>query len=81
MQESREELRRQIGTILNHDIRTPLSALIGHTELLREQVDELPRDVAISLGAIERAGWRLHEMVGSVVELLEQIDRMDRGQD
>jgi signal transduction histidine kinase len=61
---------RMVETI-NHEFRTPLAALIGHLELIRDRADELPDDLAMSLDAIARAGWRLRDLVDAATELVE----------
>jgi PAS domain S-box-containing protein len=61
---------RVVDTI-NHEFRTPLAALIGHLELIRDRADDLPDDLARSLDAIERAGWRLRDLVDCATELVE----------
>jgi K+-sensing histidine kinase KdpD len=48
---------------VNHDLRTPLTTILGHTELLIEQQHELPPGAAASVDALWRAGRRLHEVV------------------
>jgi signal transduction histidine kinase len=79
---AREVQRRLLETI-NHEFRTPLAALLGHVELIHEHRHgryDLDEDLADWLDAIERAGWRLRDLVEEVAELAdsEQIaDHVD----
>jgi len=54
-----EQLRVGIMIWLNHELRTPLSALLGHAELLAEADLELPDQAARSISAMQRATERL----------------------
>jgi signal transduction histidine kinase len=67
----REEVQNRVVETINHEFRTPLAALIGHLELLRDREEPLPDDLAHSLDAIERAGWRLRDLVDGARELVE----------
>ena len=40
---ARGELSRSLAETVNHDLRTPLTTLLGHAELLIDQQDDLPR--------------------------------------
>ena len=39
---ARGELSRSLAETVNHDLRTPLTTLLGHAELLIDQQDDLP---------------------------------------
>lgn len=60
---ARGELSRSLAETVNHDLRTPLTTLLGHAELLMDQRDDLPRGAAYSLDALWRAGQRLNDVV------------------
>lgn len=62
------ELRDVLVTSLNHELRTPLSTILGHTELLEDTTD-LPQPVSKSLQAIQRAGRRLASVANDVTAL------------
>lgn len=62
-------LRRQIATVVNHELRTPLSTLLGHAELLGDL--ELPDQVRRSLDLIVRAGEQIRDVASAVSELVE----------
>jgi PAS domain S-box-containing protein len=67
----RDAVQARVVETINHEFRTPLAALIGHLELIRDRADDLPEDLAMSLDAIERAGWRLRDLVDAATELVE----------
>jgi signal transduction histidine kinase len=67
----REAVQARVVETINHEFRTPLAALIGHLELIRDRADDLPEELATSLDAIERAGWRLRDLVDAATELVE----------
>ena len=71
-EQAQERVRDQVVEAINHEFRTPLAALLGHVELVRERQAELPDDVvAVPRGdrarrlATARPGRR------SVTELVE----------
>ena len=68
---AKEAAQHRVVETINHEFRTPLAALIGHLELIREHEAELPEELAKSLDAIERAGWRLRDLVDAATELVE----------
>jgi signal transduction histidine kinase len=63
------QARREIVDLINHEIRTPLTALLGHLELLEDADVELPYRLEISLRAIARSGDRLRELLSGIDEL------------
>jgi signal transduction histidine kinase len=67
----RDAVQARVVETINHEFRTPLAALIGHLELIRDRADEVPEELAVSLAAIERAGWRLRDLVDAATELVE----------
>ncbi|WP_338371903.1 histidine kinase dimerization/phospho-acceptor domain-containing protein, partial [Enterococcus faecium] len=62
-----EEERRAFTAVVSHELRNPLTAIIGHVELLRERED-LPGRVPAQLEIIAHAGDRMQELVGSILE-------------
>jgi PAS domain S-box-containing protein len=72
-----KELQRRLLATINHEFRTPLAALLGHVELIhdhRDRRDDLDPDLATWLDAIERAGWRLRDLVQEVSDLVSADD-------
>ena len=68
-----EALRARLVETINHEFRTPLAALLGHVELVRGR-DDVDPELAGCLDAIERAGWRLRDLVCEVAELVRAED-------
>lgn len=65
------EERRSLDAVISHELRNPLTAIIGHVDLLLEREDLAPRARA-QLEVVAGAGER---MQGLVTNLLEQSRR------
>lgn len=61
------EDRRAVSEIVSHELRNPLTAIIGHVDLLRERTD-LPARVQIQLEVIADAGERMQDLVTSALD-------------
>jgi len=61
-----ERERATVSTVVSHELRNPLTAILGHTDLLLERSD-LPPDIARQLAVIEHAGQRMERLVTSVL--------------
>lgn len=71
--ELEEELRQRLVHTVNHEFRTPLAALLGNLEVVRDHLqDGVSDDLARSLAAIERAAWRLDQLVCTAASLIEK---------
>jgi len=70
-EQATKAMRRAVVEAVNHEFRTPLASLLGHIELLQAHREGLPTEVLDSLDAIERAGWRLRDLVRGVTELID----------
>jgi signal transduction histidine kinase len=68
---ARGELSRSLAETVNHNLRTPLTTMLGHAELLLDQEDELPPQAARSVQALWRAGQRLHDVVSWISEWID----------
>jgi signal transduction histidine kinase len=55
-----------LAASINHRLRTPLTVVVGHSELLRGQIDELPADQRRSIRALDDAVQRLSAAVAGV---------------
>jgi signal transduction histidine kinase len=56
---------------VNHHLRTPVAAILLHSELLLAHGDELPKEVQESLACIQRGGQRLTDMVVGICDLVD----------
>ena len=56
---------------VNHHLRTPLTVVLGHAELLTNPEHELPPDVRQSLACLLQAAERLSEVVVAVCDLVD----------
>ncbi len=55
---------------MSHELRTPLNAVIGITEMLIEEAEELGESASLEpLGRISRAGKHLLELINDVLDL------------
>ena len=69
-----EKSRNMFFSIVSHDIRTPLNAILGYSELLQKGIaSEAERDEALK--SIQASGTTLLELVNDVLDLA----RMDAG--
>ena len=64
-----DERERNFLMSVSHDLRTPLTAIRGHVEALREGVAEDPEARADSLDVIAAEAARLERLVGDVLDL------------
>lgn len=62
------KLREEVDRIARHDLKTPLTAVIGVPRLLREDGRLCPEDAEL-LGIVERAGYRILNMVNLSLDL------------
>jgi signal transduction histidine kinase len=68
---ARGELSRSLAETVNHDLRTPLTTMLGHAELLIDQQDDLPPEAVRSLEVLWRAGQRLNDVVTWISEWID----------
>ena len=69
-----EKARSMFFSIVSHDIRTPLNAIIGYSKLLRRGMEsEIERDAALE--SIRASGTALLQLVNDVLDLA----KMDAG--
>ncbi|WP_217183002.1 cell wall metabolism sensor histidine kinase WalK [Streptomyces sp. AC495_CC817] len=61
-----EERRRTLSAVVSHEIRNPLTAMIGHVDLLLER-DDLPERVVSQLEVVASAGERLQNLVAGAL--------------
>ena len=68
---ARGELNRSLAETVNHNLRTPLTTILGHAELLIEQQDDFPQEATHSLQSLWRACQRLNDVVTSISEWID----------
>lgn len=61
------EDRRAVSAIVSHELRNPLTAIIGHVDLLLER-DDLPGDVVRQLEVVAGAGERMLRLVATALD-------------
>ncbi|CAK0761061.1 putative Histidine kinase [Azospirillaceae bacterium] len=64
-------VRDEILTNMNHEVRTPLNAIIGFSDLLLSGAQEnaLSPTVSSYLGYIHQSGWQLLELLNDVLDM------------
>ena len=65
------EFARGLMENVNHHLRTPLTVVLGHAELLIDREHELPPEVRQSLASLRRAAQRLNDVVVGVCDLMD----------
>jgi K+-sensing histidine kinase KdpD len=68
---ARGELSRSLAETVNHNLRTPLTTILGNAELLLDKEDDFPAETARSLEAIWRAGQHLNDVVTWISEWID----------
>ena len=63
-----EKARSMFFSTVSHDIRTPLNAIIGYTELLLDGIDD-KQERSRALSAISTSGHTLLELINDVLDL------------
>ncbi|CAH0214732.1 MULTISPECIES: HAMP domain-containing sensor histidine kinase [unclassified Microbacterium] len=61
------ENRRNVSAIVSHEVRNPLTAVIGHVDLMLER-DDLPSDVVAQLEVVANAGERMLRLVSTALD-------------
>lgn len=83
IQRSRAEQRAlqansELITALSHDIRNPLTSLIGYMELLEMQQDALPEDVRSYVGASLDKAYRIRDLTGELFRYFLVFSRQEQ---
>ena len=65
---SAEKARSMFFSIVSHDIRTPLNAILGYSELLRNGIED-PAERNEALDSIRASGTTLLQLVNDVLDL------------
>jgi len=61
-----ERAREQIATVVSHELRNPLTAIIGHADLLLDH-DDLPPRVRDQIEVIDNAGQRMQKLISEIL--------------
>jgi len=70
-----DELRNQFINTATHEIKTPISAILGYTELISDSFHELPEDVQDYFKVIQRNVDRLLALTNDLLE----VQRIESG--
>src|SRR6478752_4309744 len=68
---ARGELNRSLAETVNHNLRTPLTTILGHAELLMDQQADFAPEARRSLETLWRAGQHLNEVVTWISEWID----------
>lgn len=61
-----ERARRTVTTVVSHELRNPLTAILGHIELLQDR-DDVPDEVRRRLEVIDHAAQRMERLITSTL--------------
>lgn len=64
-----ERSKSEFFSSVSHDLRTPLTSILGYTTLLRQSADALPPDARDNLAVIERNAMRLLRLVEDLLDV------------
>ncbi|MEW6164894.1 MAG: DUF4118 domain-containing protein [Pseudomonadota bacterium] len=64
-----EKLRSSILSAISHDLRTPLTSLVGLADSLAERQAELPTDAAETAGILRDQAQAMHRLLSNLLEL------------
>ncbi|GAA3907195.1 sensor histidine kinase [Microbacterium invictum] len=62
-----DEQRQTVSSVVTHELRNPLTAIVGHSDLLLER-DDLPAGVREQIAQIDSAGQRMQRLITSALE-------------
>jgi two-component system, sensor histidine kinase and response regulator len=64
MDANMQKLRQNLITALPHELRTPLNTIIGFSDMMRTDADEVPpKQIELWAGMIHDAGMRLYRLI------------------
>ncbi|MFK5969863.1 MAG: ATP-binding protein [Candidatus Marithrix sp.] len=75
--EKASQAKSQFLSSMSHELRTPMNAILGYSELLKEDLsapteefnDDYKQDMFQYVGNILQAGWHLLELINKVLDL------------
>src|SRR5207237_3138185 len=65
-----EYVQEQVLSGITHDLRGPLSAVLGYLDLLRRQLKEGPPKAVEYVGLAREAGVRLTQMISDILDVV-----------
>lgn len=68
-----DALRERLIDTVNHELRTPAAALVGHVELLRDLCEELPPPAAWSVEALSRNLARMQAILDRISDMADAV--------
>ena len=63
----------ETAVTINHEINNPLTAILGHAQLLLMSKDKLPADVVAKLETIERSAIKIRETTSKLMAIIEPV--------
>jgi two-component system, sensor histidine kinase len=70
-----DQRKTEFLAVMNHEIRLPLTSIIGMSEILSRKTDELPKNMSDTVYDIQRTANTLSNLISNVLD----ISRMDSG--
>jgi two-component system sensor histidine kinase KdpD len=70
-----EKLRNSLLAAVSHDLRTPLTSLVGMTDTLMRQQAALPPDVHDTIRAMRDQAQRMHALVANLLDMARLQNR------
>lgn len=64
-----EKLRNSLLAAVSHDLRTPLTSLVGMTDTLMRRQDALPADIQDTIRAMRDQAQRMHALVANLLDM------------
>ncbi|WP_121254596.1 ATP-binding protein [Nocardioides ferulae] len=69
--EEQQQLRDRLLSTVNHELRTPVTTLLGNVELLHDLSDELPPRLRRLVDPMLTAGGALRELLATISDLVD----------
>jgi hypothetical protein len=63
----------ETAVAINHEINNPLTAVLGNTQLLLLQEDQLPDDVITKIKVIEKSALRIRQVTQKLMTVVEPV--------
>ena len=70
-----EKLRNSLLAAVSHDLRTPLTSLVGMTDTLMRQQAALPPDIQETIRAMRDQAQRMHALVANLLDMARLQNR------